>query len=78
MATHPLQYSFLENPHGQRSLVDCKELDMTELLVLFLLTVWSFSIFGYKEYNQSEFGVDRLVMSMCRVVSCTIGRRCSL
>ena len=32
---NPLQYSCLENPHGQRSLVgyspwDCKELDMTE------------------------------------------------
>ena len=34
---NPLQYSCLENPHGQRSLVgyspwDCKELDMTEQL----------------------------------------------
>ena len=33
----PLQYSCLENPHGQRSLADsspwgCKELDMTEQL----------------------------------------------
>ena len=32
---NPLQYSCLENPHGQRSLVgyslqDCKESDMTE------------------------------------------------
>ena len=24
-------------------------------------------IFGYKEYNQSDFGVDHLEMSMCRV-----------
>ena len=29
-------------------------------LVLFLLTVWSFSIFGCKEYNHTEFGVDHL------------------
>ena len=34
---NPLQYSCLENPHGQRSLVNCspwgrKELDTTELL----------------------------------------------
>ena len=34
---NPLQYSCLENPHGQRSLVgyspwDCKELDTTERL----------------------------------------------
>ena len=33
---NPLEYSCLENPHGQRSLVDyspwgCKELDMTEV-----------------------------------------------
>ena len=34
------------------------------------LTLWSFSIFGCKEYNQSDFGVDHLVMSMCRVFSC--------
>ena len=36
--TNPLQYSCLENPHGQRSLVDCspwshKELDMIEQLM---------------------------------------------
>ena len=36
-ARNPLQYSCLENPHGQRSLVGyspwgCKELDMTERL----------------------------------------------
>ena len=37
----------------------------SQLLVLFLLTVQSFSIFGYKEYNQSDFGVDHPVMSMC-------------
>ena len=35
---NPLQYSFLENPHGQRSLVGCsqwghKELDATERLI---------------------------------------------
>ena len=28
----------------------------SQLLVLFLLTVYSFSIFGCKEYNQSDFG----------------------
>ena len=27
------------------------------------------SIFGCKEYNQSDFGVDYLVMSMCRVMA---------
>ena len=43
-----------------------------------LLTVQSFSIFGCKEYNQSDFGVDYLVMSMCRVFSCVVGRRCLL
>ena len=44
----------------------------TEVLVLFFLTVKSFSIFGCKEYNQSHFGVDHLVMSMCRVFSCVV------
>ena len=39
---NPLQYSCLENPHGQRSLVgysswDPKELDTTERLTLLLL-----------------------------------------
>ena len=36
-----------------------------------------FSIFGCKEYNQSDFSVD-LVMSMCRVFSCVVGRGCLL
>ena len=35
-------------------------------------------IFGCKEYNQSDFGVDHLVMSMCRVFSCVVGRGCLL
>ena len=38
----------------------------------------SFSIFGCNEYNQSDFGVDHLVMSMCRVFSCVVGRGCFL
>ena len=36
------------------------------------------SIFGCKEYNQFDFGVDHLVMSMCRVFSCVVGRGCLL
>ena len=50
----------------------------SQLPVLFLLTVQSFSIFGYKEYNQSDFGADHLEMSMCRVFSCVVGRACLL
>ena len=38
-----------------------------EDLVLFLQTVWSFSIFGCKEYKQSDFAIDHLVIFMCRV-----------
>ena len=34
--------------------------------------------FGCKEYNQSDFGIDHLVMSMCRVVSCVVGGGCLL
>ena len=37
--------------------------------VLFLLNVSSFYTFGYKEYNQSDFSIDHLMMSMCRVIS---------
>ena len=35
-------------------------------------------IFGCKEYSQSDFSVDQLVMSMCRVFSCVVGRGCLL
>ena len=35
--------------------------------VLFLLTVYSFSIFGYKECNQSDFSIGHLVMSVHKV-----------
>ena len=35
-------------------------------------------IFGWKEYNQSDFSIDHLVMSMCRVFSCVVGRGCLL
>ena len=33
---------------------------------------------GCKEYNHSDFVVDHLVMSMCRVFSCVVGRGCLL
>ena len=31
-----------------------------------------------QEYNRFDFGVDHLVMSMCRVFSCVVGRGCLL
>ena len=37
-----------------------------------------FSIFGCKEYNLPNFGIDHLLMSMNRVVSCIVGRGCLL
>ena len=37
-----------------------------------MLTVYIFSIFDFKEHNQSDFGIDHLVMSMCRIVSCDL------
>ena len=46
----------------------------TDSSVLFLLTVRNFSIFDYKEYNQFDFSIDHLVISMCTVFSCVIGR----
>src|SRR5574337_53275 len=30
----------------------------------------------WRKYNQSDFGVDHLVMSMYRVFSCVVGRGC--
>ena len=33
---------------------------------------------GCKEYNRSDFSIDHLVMSMCRVVSCVVRRGCLL
>ena len=50
----------------------------------FLLTVWSFFIFSCQEYNQgnwieiTNFSIDYLVMSMCRVFSCVVGTGCLL
>ena len=39
----------------------------------------SVSIFKCKEYNQSNFGTDHLVLSMCcRAVSCVVGKGCLL
>ena len=31
-----------------------------------------------KQYNQSDFSVDHLVMSMCKIFSCVIGKECLL
>ena len=54
------------------------DLSHSQLQVLFLLTVQSFSIFDCKEYNQSDFNIDQLVKFMCRVFSCVVGRGCLL
>ena len=35
---------------------------------LFLMTVQSFSIFGYKKYNQPGFSVDHPMISMCSLL----------
>ena len=45
---------------------------------LCLLTVSSFSVLSYKEYTHSDFCIDHLVMSICRVISCIVGRGCLL
>ena len=47
-------------------------------MILFLLTVYSFSIFGCKEYSESDFGIGDPVMSMYRVFLCVVGRECLL
>ena len=57
---------------------EADDLSHSQVQVLFSLTVYSFSIFGTKEYHQSDFNIDHLVMSMCIVVSCVVGRGCLL
>ena len=37
-----------------------------------------FSIFGYRECNQFDFGIDHLVMSMCKIISCVVENGYSL
>jgi len=44
--------------------------------LIFADCIESFSIFGCKEYNQSDFSIGHLVMSMCGVISCVFGRGC--
>ena len=34
--------------------------------------------FGCKEYNESDFSIDHLVMSICRIFSCVVGKGCLL
>ena len=51
---------------------EADDLSHSQLQVLFLLTVYSFSIFSYKECNQCGFGIDYLLMSMCKVISCVV------
>ena len=38
----------------------------------------SFSILSCKEYNQSDFSIDHLVMFMCKVISYVVGKGCWL
>ena len=38
----------------------------------------SFYMFSSKEYNQSHFSTDHLLISTCRVISCVVGRGCLL
>ena len=44
--------------------------------LIFADCIESFSIFGCKGYNQSDFSIGHLVMSMCGVISCVFGRGC--
>ena len=58
--------------------VGTHDLNHSELQVLFLLTTWSFSIFVCKEYNKSDFYIDHVMISICRVVSWVVGTWCFL
>ena len=50
----------------------------SQLQALFLLIVYSFSIFGNKEHNQSDFSIDHLLMTMCRLVHWIVWKECLL
>ena len=43
-----------------------------------LLHLWRTDDYICREYNQSDFGIDHLVMSMFRVFFCLVGRGCLL
>ena len=44
----------------------------------FFCRLYRASPFGCKEYSQSDFCIDHLMMSMCRVFSWVVGRGCLL
>ena len=44
------------------------------LVFAYFCFVQRFSIFGCKKYNQSDFIIDHLVMSIYRVISCVVGK----
>ena len=56
-----------------------------EFMIWAIVSSWScfadsveLSIIGCNKYHQFDFSIDHPVMSMCRVVSCVVGRRCLL
>ena len=55
-----------------------KESDLHEQLNWTELNWELLSTSDYKKYNQSDLGIDHLIMSMCKVVSCVVGRGCVL
>ena len=69
------QWGHRESDMTERPHFFIHDLSHSQLPVSFLLTVQSF---GCKEYNQSDFSIDHLVMSMYRVLSCVVGRGCLL
>ena len=55
----------------------CNEYLMISAIVssrYYLLTVWSFAVFGWKERNLSDCGIDRMMTSICRIISWTVGK----
>ena len=73
-----LQVDSLPSEPLANFLWEADDLSHSQLQVLFLLTVYSFSIFNYKECNQFDFSIDHLVMYMCKVVSWFVEKGCML
>ena len=54
------------------------EFSSKELMIWAPVSSRSFSVFSCKEHNRSDFSIDHLVMFICRVISCVVGKWCLL
>ena len=89
---NPLHYSYLENSMDDAESDTTEQLTLSFSFCNKGFMMWATVssqccfcwlyraslIFGCKEYNQSDFGIDYLVIPICRVFSFVVGRGCLL